>query len=124
MVPLFLLPFSVFPVLCSNRSSNLTHFHPSGIPNGFSSSVMGASVFERALFVRLRSLSIFSSKNSREFSGVLGALPLGEGVAENCVAGWSEGETSPFVHFKRSFFLTNQNSFYKKLDKQNKKCKF
>ena len=82
MVPLFLLPFSVFPVLCSNRSSNLTHFHPSGIPNGFSSSVMGASVFERALFVRLRSLSIFSSKNSREFSGVLGALPLGEGVAD------------------------------------------
>ena len=39
----------------------------------------------RALFVRLRSLSSFSKKNSREFSGVLGALPLGEGVAENAV---------------------------------------
>ena len=57
----------------------------SEISNGFSSSVMGASDFERALFVRLRSLSSFSSKNSREFSGVLGALPLGEGVAENAV---------------------------------------
>ena len=39
----------------------------------------------RALFVRLRSLSSFSKKNSRKFSGVLGALPLGEGVAENAV---------------------------------------
>ena len=38
-----------------------------------------------ALFVRLRSLLSFSKKNSREFSGVLGALPLGEGVAENAV---------------------------------------
>ena len=39
----------------------------------------------RALFVLLRSLSSFSKKNSREFSGVLGALPLGEGVEENAV---------------------------------------
>ena len=39
----------------------------------------------RALFVCLCSLSSFSKKNLREFSGVLGALPLGEGVAENAV---------------------------------------
>ena len=58
----------------------------------------------RALFVRLRSLSSFSKKNSREFSGVLGALPLGEGVAENAVVELVEtsavgvqGETSPIL---------------------------
>jgi len=27
--------------------------------------------------------------------GVLGGVPLGEGVAENAAGGWSEGETSP-----------------------------
>ena len=27
--------------------------------------------------------------------GVLGVQPLGEGVAEDRIAGWSEGETSP-----------------------------
>ena len=58
----------------------------------------------RALFVRLRSLSSFSKKNSREFAGVLGALPLGEGVAENAVvelvetsAVGAQGETSPIL---------------------------
>ena len=59
------------------------------------------------------------------FFGVLGAEPLGEGVAEDGFPAGARGRLSPpFVHFKRSFFLTSQNSFYKKLDKQNKKCKF
>ena len=34
---------------------------------------------------------------SEEIAG-LGAAAPGEGVAENAVDGWSEGETSPFVH--------------------------
>ena len=46
-----------------------------------------------ALLVRLRSLSSFSKKNSRKFSGVLGALPIGEGVDRNEVR--AQGETSP-----------------------------
>ena len=47
------------------------------------------------------------------FFGVLGAEPLGEGVAEDGSDGWSEGETSPFVHFKRSFWVMG-NVCYKK----------
>ncbi len=36
------------------------------------------------------------------FGGVAGVSPA-EGVAKDGCDGWSEGEASPFVHFKRSF---------------------
>ena len=36
---------------------------------------------------------------------VLGAVPLGEGVAENAAGGWSEGKASPsFLHGKILLF--------------------
>ena len=38
-----------------------------------------------------------------ENTGVLGGVPLGEGVAEDRETGWSEGETSPTFSLNDDF---------------------
>ena len=43
-------------------------------------------------------------------AGVLGGVPLGEGVEEDRAAGWSEGKTFPFLNKKSVLYYMNITS--------------